>query len=199
MCEWDDLVIFSVHYKCGHFNLLEVFGEISLRKSLNAVVVGFDPAHHALTPPVVPYALGNDGSWPVVTVERKRDVLVELGSILRCALANLIEDFDRRSARVLVRFDHDWRNSADQHRLRDSPLAVLRHITGNFSTAGRMANVNRVPKIQLLGQFGDVGGMGVHLVPGNCLGGAPMSPPVVSDHAKAALEKEHHLSVPIVC
>src|SRR5580692_1579007 len=77
--------------------------------------MGFDPAHHALTPPVVPYALRNGGSWPVVAVERKRDVLVELGSILCCALANLIENFDRRSARVLVGFDHDWWNSADQH------------------------------------------------------------------------------------
>jgi hypothetical protein len=27
ICEWDDLVVFSVHYKCGHINLLEVFGE----------------------------------------------------------------------------------------------------------------------------------------------------------------------------
>src|ERR1700733_8853415 len=124
--------------------------------------MGFDPAHHAPTPPVVPYALRNGGSWPVVAVERKRDVLVELGSILCCAVANLIENFDRRSAQVLVGFDHDWWNSADQHCLRDSPLTVLRHIPSDFSTSGRMPNVNRVSKIQLLDQFGCVGGIGVH-------------------------------------
>jgi hypothetical protein len=68
---------------------------------------------------------------------------------------------------------------ANQHCLRDSPLAILRHIPGNFSTSGRMANVNRVPKVQLLDEFGDVGGIGVHLVTGDRLRGAPMSSPVV--------------------
>lgn len=74
-----------------------------------------------------------------------------------------------------VRFDHDWWPGADQDGLGDSPLAVLHHIPSNFSTSGRMPYVNGVPKIQLLDQFGDVGGMGVHLVTGDRLGGAPMS------------------------
>src|ERR1700751_4329635 len=141
-----------MHDKGGDIDPLEVFGEVGLRKCLDAVVMGLDSTHHSLTPPVVTNALRNSGSWPVVTIERKGDVLIELGSILCCALANLIEDLDRRSARVLVGFDHDWWNSADQHCLRDSSLAVLRYIPSNFSTSGRMPNVNGVSKIQLLDQ-----------------------------------------------
>jgi hypothetical protein len=52
-----------------------------------------------------------------------------------------------------------------------SPLAILRHVSSDFPTSGRMANVNGVSKIQLLDQFGDGGGIGVHLVTGDRLNG----------------------------
>ena len=61
-----------------------------------------------------------------------------------------------------------------------------------------MADVNGVAQIELLDQFGDVGGVGVHLVAGNRLGGTAVAAAVVGDNTKAAFEKEHHLRVPIV-
>src|SRR6202011_3917328 len=62
-----------------------------------------------------------------------------------------------------------------------------------------MADVNGIAKIQLFNQFVYVSSVCVHLVAGNGLCGAPMSAAVMSDNAVSALEKEHHLSVPVVC
>src|SRR6202171_4386261 len=62
-----------------------------------------------------------------------------------------------------------------------------------------MADVNGITKVQLFNQFVYVSSVGVHLVAGNGLCGAPMPAAVKSDHAVSALEKEHHLSVPVVC
>src|SRR4029077_18625851 len=54
-------------------------------------------------------------------------------------------------------------------------------------------------KVQLFNQLVCVSGVGVHLVAGNGLCGASMSTAVMSDHAVSPLEKEHHLSVSVVC
>src|SRR6202790_4823376 len=62
-----------------------------------------------------------------------------------------------------------------------------------------MADVNGITKVQLFNQFVYVGRVGVHLVAGTVLWGAPIPQAVKSDHAVSALEKEHHLSVPVVC
>src|ERR1700733_2663973 len=62
-----------------------------------------------------------------------------------------------------------------------------------------MADVDDVFDIELCDQLGDVGGIGVHLVAGVCLGGAPVSAAVMSDDAVAVLKEEHHLGVPVVC
>src|ERR1700730_8118275 len=102
-----------MHYKRRYLDLLEIFGEIGFRESLNTVVLGLDPAHHALPPPVISHTLRDVCSGPVVTVKRKRKVLVKLGSILSRAFANLVEDFDRQSAWILVGLHHDRRNGAD--------------------------------------------------------------------------------------
>ncbi len=40
-------------------DLLQVFGEVGLRESLDAIVVGFRAAHHALAPPIVDDGLGH--------------------------------------------------------------------------------------------------------------------------------------------
>src|ERR1700750_1306324 len=103
-----------MHHKRGHIDCLEVLGEISLRKCLDAVVVGLDSAHHSLTPPVVSNSLGYDGSRAVVAVEGQGEVYIVLGSVEAGALADLVEDFDGCSARVLVGLDHDGGNCTDE-------------------------------------------------------------------------------------
>src|SRR5579863_382018 len=62
-----------------------------------------------------------------------------------------------------------------------------------------MANVNGVADIEGLHQLVDVCSVRIHFIASFGLRGTAMSAPVMSNHAKTALEKEHHLRVPIVC
>src|SRR5882762_6127548 len=62
-----------------------------------------------------------------------------------------------------------------------------------------MADVNGIAKVQLFNQLVNVSSVCVHFVAGNGLRGASMSAAVMSDHAVSPLEKEHHLSVPVIC
>ncbi len=47
-------------------------------------------------------------------------------------------------------------------------------------------------------EFGDVGGVGVHVVAVSGLGGTAMPAAIMGDHAIAVGEEEHHLRVPVV-
>src|SRR5580704_7874180 len=78
-----DLVVITVKNERWHVELLEVFGEIRLRKSLDAVVACLHPAHHALEPPLIPDAFRYLGARPVVAVKGKSNVPVELRPIFR--------------------------------------------------------------------------------------------------------------------
>src|SRR5579862_4915487 len=110
--------------------------------------MGLDAAHHSLTPPVVPYALRDGRSRPVITIEGKSDVLVELGAMFGCSLADLVEDLNRCAAWVLVGLNHDGRHGTDQYGFGDQAFAILSHIARYFSPAGGMPDVNGVAESQ---------------------------------------------------
>ena len=58
--------------------------------------------------------------------------------------------------------------------------------------------MNGVPKIKSLGQFGDIRGVGVHIVPVGGLRGAAMSASIMRNDAITLAEEKHHLRVPVV-
>src|SRR5262245_11015838 len=129
---------------------LEVRGEVGLRERLDAVVVRLRATHHALAPPVLDHALGRRRAGPVVPIEGSAGkVDVELCATAGKRLAETVEDFDRKTARIGGRPQHDWRYRADQHEL-DNPLAllaILGDVSSRFATARRVADVNRVAKV----------------------------------------------------
>jgi hypothetical protein len=94
--------------------------------------------------------------------------------------------------------DHDRRHGAQQRRLGDPALAILRHIARHLAAAGGVADVDRIAQLQVLGHRRDIGGVGVHVVAGPGLVRAPVTAPVVGDHPVAVLEEEQHLAVPVV-
>src|SRR5271167_2454442 len=71
-------------------------------------------------------------------------------------------------------------------------------VTGHFSTAGGMADVDRVLKIKLFCQRSQVVGVGVHLIAIPGLSGTAVPAPIVRDNPKALLSEKQHLSVPVV-
>ena len=104
-----------MHNQRRDLDSFEVFRKVCFREGLDAVILSLNPAHHSLPPPVVSDPLRNFRSRTVIAIERERDVLVELRSMLGSTFAYLIEHLDRQSSGILVRLDHDWWNGADQY------------------------------------------------------------------------------------
>ena len=82
--------------------------------------------------------------------------------------------------------------------LRHPALAVARDIARRLPAAGRMANVDGVAQIEVLGDRGGVGGVVVHVVTIAHLGGAAVAPAVMRNDAIPLLYEVEHLSVPVV-
>ena len=93
--DWHDLISVTMQDEDGDVDLLQVFGEISFREGLNAVIAGLDAAHHSLEPPVLADALRDFCAGTVVTVERESDVPIELRAIGCECNAKIVEDRDR--------------------------------------------------------------------------------------------------------
>jgi hypothetical protein len=66
----NDLIALAVHNQHRNRDLLEVFGEVSLREGDDAVVVSLGTAHHALAPPIPDDRLRSLRTRAVVAVER---------------------------------------------------------------------------------------------------------------------------------
>src|SRR5438045_4909006 len=64
------LVVIAVHHQHRHGDLLQVFGEIGLRKRDDAVIMSLGAAHHSLAPPIPDDSFGTFRAGPVKTVER---------------------------------------------------------------------------------------------------------------------------------
>ena len=71
-------------------------------------------------------------------------------------------------------------------------------IAHDLTTACRMADVDGVFEVEMLGQCRQIVGVMIHVVAITGLRGATMSAPIVSDNSITVLEEEQHLRVPIV-
>src|SRR6202162_5056256 len=72
------------------------------------------------------------------------------------------------------------------------------NITGNFSAAGGVADMNCVLQIKFFSEDREIVRVGVHVVAVPRLGGAAVPAPVMGDDSKTLLAEEQHLSVPVV-
>src|SRR4030081_1179808 len=142
-----------------HIELLQIFCEVSLREGLDAIVMRLNAAHHSLEPPVFANAFRDLGAWPVVSVERKRNVLVELSSIVRNLGLQVVEDRDRQAAGILVRLHHQGCHCAYQHGHGYTFHAMPADITGNFSAAGGVAYMDCVLQVELFRQSREIVGI----------------------------------------
>ncbi len=101
-----DLVIVSVDDQGRNVELLEVFREVRLGESLDAIECAFEADGHRPQPEHVPNALRYLRTRPVSTVERCAEILVELRAICTKTGAELIEHLDGQAARIGCRLEH---------------------------------------------------------------------------------------------
>ncbi len=141
-------------------------------------------ANHPLSPPVLDGALRNFSPVTVKAVERSRcHVEIELRPVCCQRLAEPIEHFNRRPARIVRRFHHQWRYGADQHGFRHANLrlSVLRHVSRYLSAAGRVTDMHHIVQVQMFNDGGDIGGVVVHIMAVADLIGAAVTTTVRGD------------------
>src|SRR5438034_10851865 len=71
-------------------------------------------------------------------------------------------------------------------------------IMHHLAAAGRMADVNRIPQVEMIGHGLQIVGIVVHVVPAAGLSRAPMSAPISCNDAETFAEEKKHLRVPII-
>src|SRR5882724_2581250 len=71
-------------------------------------------------------------------------------------------------------------------------------ITHHLAAAGRMADVNRIPQIEMIGDGLQIVGIMVHVVSAAGLSRTAMSAPISRNDAETFAEEKKHLRVPIV-
>src|SRR5580698_7711951 len=175
----NDLIILAMKNEGRHVELLEVLSEVRFGESLDAVVAGLYSSHHALEPPLLPDAFRYLCARPVVAVERKSDVLVKLWPILYIRGSQAVEHLDGGTRGILVGLHHERRHGADEHGHGNTLGTVTANITRHLPTAGGVADMDCVLQVELFREFGEIIGVGIHIVAVPGLSGATMAPPVV--------------------
>jgi hypothetical protein len=89
-------------------------------------------------------------------------------------------------------------STADQYRFRHATFAVSSNVVNDLAATGGVPDVDGVTEIEMGSQRSQVVGVVVHIVTVAGLCGASVSPPVMGDHAVAAVQEEQHLGVPVV-
>ena len=104
------------------------------------------------------------GAWPIGAVERRGEILEELGAVGEDASADLVECLQRQAAGIGRRLQHQRRHRGDQHGLGHPFGAVTADIAGDFAAAGGVANVDHVLQVERLNKLREVVGVGIHVV-----------------------------------
>ena len=129
-----------------------------------------------------------------------RDIDEELGAVVRQRLAEAVEDLDRQSLRVGLGLEHQRRHGAHQHRLGDPTLRLTEpgDVARGLAAAGRMADMDGIAQIEMLGHRRGIRRIMIHVVAFRDLGRTAVAAAVMGDDAVAVRDEEQHLRVPIV-
>src|SRR6202008_1578786 len=78
-------------------------------------------------------------------------------------------------------------------------LAEFGDVAGNLAAAGRMADMDRVPEVEMLDHGRGIGGVVVHVVARIDLRRTAVAAPVVCDDPISLRQEEKNLVVPVLC
>ena len=71
-------------------------------------------------------------------------------------------------------------------------------VVNHLAASGGMSDMHGIPEIEMGGQRREVVGVVVHVVAGAALARAAMAAAIMGDHAKAAVQEEQHLRIPVI-
>ena len=184
--------------RVGTSNLLRSSVRSVSEKALIQSNAALCPHKHALQPEGVAQPVRNFRARPVETVKGKAEIFEELSAIVQYRSAKLIKHLDWQASRVLGGLQHQRRDSADQYGFGYAARPVAADVPRDFSAAGGMSDVDRVAKVKRRNKFGEIIGVGIHIVAVPGLSGTSVTSAVVRNAAISAGGKEDHLVLPRV-
>ncbi len=136
---------------------------------------------------------------PIEAVERPgRKIAIKLGAVRGELCLQAIKDALRQAAGVIGRLHHDRRHGADQHSFRHPAFAMAPDVVCDLAATGGVANMHRILQVEMRGQCREIVGIVIHVMAVAGLGGAAVATAIMRDDAKALVEEEEHLSVPVI-
>ncbi len=120
----------------------------------------------------------------------------EFGAIVEHALADGVEDRERRALGAGLALQHQWWHGPKWHGLGHARRAVAPDRVGDLAPATRVADQHDVAQVELCDQLGQVVGVLVQVVTIPGLVGSSVATAVVRDHSVALLTQEQHLAIP---
>ncbi len=194
--ERDDLIVVAVNEERRNVDFLEIFGKVGLREGLDALEGAPKSDLHALQPELGRHPFGNLRSRAIHPVERRGEVLVELGTVRRNSCADRVEGRDRKARRVRSGFQHQGRHRADQHGFLHALRPVAPEVARHLASARRVTDHDRVFQIELIHEAREVVRVRVHFIAVPGLTRTAVTAAIVGDGAKPARRKVDELLVP---
>src|SRR5262245_31016107 len=112
-----------MHYQSWNIELLEVLGEVCLGEGLYTFISIQESGLHAPEPELIQRALRHLYTF-VGTIKRRREIFVELRSILHDTAPEVVEHVDRQALWIRRGFQHDRRHCGNKDRFRHTLCAV---------------------------------------------------------------------------
>ncbi len=195
----DNLVVIPVDDESRHIEPLQIFCEIRLGESLDAVIRVLVPGHHPLRPPGLDQALRNLGPRTVEAEEGTAGhVQEELRPVSQIGLAEAVKHLHGQTAGTGLCLEHDRWHRSHEHSLGNPCRAMAADVAGHFPAACRVTDHHHVSQVQQLKQLRHIVSILVHVIAIPRLAGTSMPAAVVRDTAKSMGCEEKHLRLPRV-
>src|SRR4029077_1726561 len=93
---------------------------------------------------------------------------------------------------------HQRRHGPDDRRLRHILIAMTGEITHHLAAAGRMADVNRILQVEMVGDSLQIIGIVVEVMAVGYLRRTTVPAPIMGDNPIAVFKEEQHLRIPVI-
>ena len=119
-----------------------------------------------MQPECFPHTVARFAARSIEAVERVGKVFEKLGAVGLYAGAYAVEYIRRHTVWIPISLDHNRRYGADQCSLSHAMRPMPPDVTGNFTSARGMADVDSLFKVEELCECREVISVGIHVVTG---------------------------------
>src|SRR5262249_18254881 len=103
-----------------------------------------------------------------------------------------------RAQRIVRGLHHQRRHGANERRLRHIFIPVPSEIAYHLAATSRMANMNRILQVEMIGDGFQIVGIMIHVVSAAGLSPPAMSASIGAYDSETFAEEKKHLRIPIV-